>query len=143
MAIVDGVQFSAGDVFTNFGGNLSVQTERLFYPKTLADLQVIVREANKNKKKVRCVGSGHSWSATAVTTDYQVSVNSMNKIHAPVQATDGSGWTVTLETGVLVSELDTFLRAHNPPLALPSNVVPDVVSVLFVFICLICLFQLP
>ncbi|KAF9913009.1 hypothetical protein EC991_005877 [Linnemannia zychae] len=126
MAIVDGVSFSSGDIFTNYGGNQSVQTERLFYPNTLADLQVIIREANKDNKKVRCVGSGHSWSATAVTQDYQVSVNNMNQIHAPVQARDGSGWTVTLETGVLVSELDAFLRAHNPPLALPSNVVPDV-----------------
>ncbi|KAF9145856.1 hypothetical protein BGX30_006339 [Mortierella sp. GBA39] len=127
MAIVDGVAFSGGDEWTNYGGNQTVQTERLFYPKTLEDLKVIVREARNDNKKVRCVGSGHSWSATAVTPDYMVSVNGMDKIHKPVRAQDGSGWTVTLETGVLVSQLDTFLRAHNPPLAVPSQVVPDVV----------------
>ncbi|KAF9928513.1 hypothetical protein FBU30_002312 [Linnemannia zychae] len=126
MAIVDGVSFSGGDVFVNFGGNQTVQTERLFYPTTVEDLKVIVREARENNKKVRCVGSGHSWCGTAVTSGYQVSVNGMNKIHNPVQAENGT-WTVTLETGVLVSELDEFLKAHNPPLALPSNVVPPVV----------------
>ncbi|KAK3813672.1 MAG: hypothetical protein JOS17DRAFT_761261 [Linnemannia elongata] len=127
MSIVDGVSFSGGDEWTNYGGNQTVQTERLFYPKTLEDLKVIVREARNDNKKVRCVGSGHSWSATAVTPDYMVSVNGMEKIHDPVRAQDGSGWTVTLETGVLVSQLDTFLRRHNPPLALPSQVVPIVV----------------
>ncbi|KAK3844690.1 MAG: hypothetical protein J3R72DRAFT_437806 [Linnemannia gamsii] len=127
MAIVDGVSFSSGDIFTNYGGNQTIQTERLFYPTTLEDLKVIIREARDNKKKVRCVGSGHSWSSTAATPDYQVSVNGMNKIHAPVPVMNGDGWRVKLEMGVLVSELDAFLRAHNPPLALPSNVVPDVV----------------
>ncbi|OAQ26459.1 FAD-binding domain-containing protein [Linnemannia elongata AG-77] len=125
MAIVDGVSFSGGDEWTNYGGNLTVQTERVFYPKTLEDLKVIVREAHNDNKKVRCVGSGHSWSATAVTPDYMVSVNGMDKIHKPVR--DASGWTVTLETGVLVSQLDAFLRAHNPPLAVSSMVLPDVV----------------
>jgi FAD/FMN-containing dehydrogenase len=131
MAIVDGVSFSGGDIWTNFGGNQTIQSERLFYPRTLEDLKVIVREARENNKKVRCVGSGHSWSSTAMTPDYMVSVNGMDKIHAPVQSKDGSGWTVTLETGVLVSDLDIFLRSHSPPLALPSNVVPPVVSIYF------------
>ncbi|KAF8946586.1 hypothetical protein BGZ47_000114 [Haplosporangium gracile] len=129
MAIVDGVSFSGGDIWTNYGGNQTVQTERLFYPRTLEDLKVIVREARNDNKKVRCAGSGHSWSATAITPDYMVSVNGLNKIHNPVLAQDGNEWTVTLETGVLVSELDIFLRNHSPPLALPSNVLPDVVRV--------------
>ncbi|KAF9930301.1 hypothetical protein FBU30_000647 [Linnemannia zychae] len=124
MVIVDGVSFSSGDHWTNWADTLSAQPERLFYPNTLQDLQVIIREANENKKKVRCVGSGHSWSRTAVTQDYMVSVNNMNKIADPVKAEDGS-WTVTIEMGVQVEELDLFLRAHNPPLALAANVMPN------------------
>ncbi|KAG0281127.1 hypothetical protein BGZ95_006619 [Linnemannia exigua] len=123
MAIVDGVPFSSGDEWTNWASNVSVKPERLFYPSTLEDLQVIIREATENKKKVRCVGTGHSWSGTAVTQDYMVSVNNMNKISPPVQLDDGT-WTVTIETGVQVSQLDVFLKEHSPSLALPANVVP-------------------
>ncbi|KAF9131405.1 hypothetical protein BGW39_001835 [Mortierella sp. 14UC] len=124
MAIIDGVSFSSGDNWSNWAKTLSAKPERLFYPTTLEDLQVIIREATDNKKKVRCVGTGHSWSSTAVTQDYMVSVNGMNQISEPVQGEDGT-WTVTIETGVQVSQLDTFLREHSPPLALTSNVFPS------------------
>ncbi|KAK3813715.1 MAG: hypothetical protein JOS17DRAFT_795567 [Linnemannia elongata] len=123
MAIVDGVSFSSGDNWTNWANSLSAQPERLFYPTTLEDLQVIIREATENKKKVRCVGNGHSWSSTAVTQDYMVSINGMNRIEKPVKGEDGE-WTVTIEMGVEVKELDEFLRKHDPPLALASNVMP-------------------
>ncbi|KAF9907225.1 hypothetical protein EC991_011215 [Linnemannia zychae] len=124
MAIIDGVSFSSGDNWSNWANTLSAKPERLFYPTTLEDLQVIIREAADNKKKVRCVGNGHSWSGTAVTQDYMVSVNGMNQISKPVQLEDGT-WTVTVESGVEVSQLDKFLREHNPPLALASNVMPS------------------
>ncbi|KAG0332424.1 hypothetical protein BG000_010024 [Podila horticola] len=104
MTTVDGVAYST-DPWTNWAGN------------------VIVREANAHNKKIRCAGSGHSWSTVASTNDYLVDVKGMNKIHTPISSEDG--WTVTIEMGVLVSELDNALRQNNPPLALPSNVVPD------------------
>lgn len=126
MTTVDGVAFST-DPWTNWCGNVTSKPERTFHPKTLTDLQVIVREAGAHNKKIRCAGSGHSWSAAAATNDYLVDVKCMNKIHTPVPCEDG--YTVTIEMGVLVSELDNVLRQHNPPLSLPSNVLPDVVSI--------------
>ncbi|KAF9152156.1 hypothetical protein BG015_005709 [Linnemannia schmuckeri] len=124
MAIVDGVSFSSGDNWTNWANSLSATPERLFYPNTLEDLQVIIREATENKKKVRCVGNGHSWSGTAITQDYMVSINNMNRIEKPVKGKDDEEWTVTIEMGVEVKELDEYLRKHDPPLALASNVMP-------------------
>ncbi|KAF9348780.1 hypothetical protein BGX26_012849 [Mortierella sp. AD094] len=121
MAIIDGVSFS-GDSWTNWGKNLTSQPEATFYPNKLEDLKVIVREAKANNKKIRCAGTGHSWCGAAVTDGYLVSVNNMNKIHPPKET--NQGWTVTIETGVTIEELDLALRAHNPPLALPSNVLP-------------------
>ncbi|KAG0040149.1 hypothetical protein BGZ82_004808 [Podila clonocystis] len=123
MTTVDGVAYST-DPWTNWGGNVTSNPERTFHPKTLNDLQVIVREANAQNKKIRCAGSGHSFCAAASTNDYLVDVKGMNKIHTPVFSEDG--WIVTIEMGVLVSELDNALRLNTPPLSLPSNVVPDV-----------------
>ncbi|KAG0281128.1 D-arabinono-1,4-lactone oxidase [Linnemannia exigua] len=51
MAIFDGVSFSSGDEWSNWANTLSAKPERLFYPNTLEDLQVIIREATENKKK--------------------------------------------------------------------------------------------
>lgn len=51
----------------------------------------------------------------------------MNKIFTP-QHVEGDVWKIEIEMGVLVKELDDMLRAHDPPLALPSNVVLDSVS---------------
>ncbi|KAG0347417.1 hypothetical protein BG004_007778 [Podila humilis] len=121
---VDGVNYTT-QPWTNWAGNVSATPERTFHPKTLDDLKVVVREATTHNKKVRCAGSGHSWSAVAATNDYLVDIKSMSHIRTPVKHPQHD-WTVTIEMGVLVSDLDDVLRKHNPPLALPSNVVPDV-----------------
>ncbi|KAI1311032.1 hypothetical protein EDD11_003574 [Mortierella claussenii] len=123
LAVIDGVSFS-GDPWTNWGRNLTCQPEATFYPNGLQDLKVIVREAKANNKKIRCAGTGHSWCASSVTDGYLVSVNNMNKVHTPKQNSEGM-WTVTLESGATVEELDQFLRMQNPPLCLPSCVVPN------------------
>ncbi|KAF8976672.1 hypothetical protein BGZ46_008064 [Entomortierella lignicola] len=64
-----------------------------------------------------------SWSSSSVANPegYMVDVNRMNGTYNPVQGPDGT-WTVEVETGVTVQALDNLLRQHNPPLALPSNV---------------------
>lgn len=69
-----------------------------------------------------------------MTQDYMVSINNMSKIEKPVKGEDGE-WTVTIEMGVEVKELDEFLRKHDPPLALASNVMPTDVSFFRSFLC--------
>ncbi|KAG0302417.1 D-arabinono-1,4-lactone oxidase, partial [Dissophora globulifera] len=124
LAVLNGVSFST-DSATNWSKSLSWQPEATFYPRTLEDLQVIVREAKKQNKTVRCSGTGHSWCSTSVTQDFLVSVNSMNKIHKPQQSTEDGQWTVKIEMGVTIEELDVFLRQNDTPLALATNVLID------------------
>ncbi|KAI8598071.1 hypothetical protein EDD21DRAFT_356691 [Dissophora ornata] len=123
MAILDGVGLST-DSFTNWAQNVMCQPEATFYPNSLRDLQVIVGEASKENKKIRCAGSGHSWCTTSATEGYLALMRGMDKIHPPKKTIDGD-WTVKIEMGVTVTELDQYLRTHNPPLALPSNVLVD------------------
>ncbi|KAF9085124.1 hypothetical protein BGX23_009957 [Mortierella sp. AD031] len=48
----------------------------------------------------------------------------MTKIFTPVHV-EGQGWTVELETGVTIKALDEFLRKHDPPLTMTSNIVME------------------
>ncbi|KAK5799589.1 hypothetical protein F5H01DRAFT_356435 [Linnemannia elongata] len=111
--------------WTNWAKNQSCDPTEIFNPTTLADLTEIVLKAKANGKKIRCAASGHSWSSTSVTDGYLVVVNKMEKIHRPVWDDELRSWTVMIETGVLVKDLDDVLRENDPPLALPSNVVLD------------------
>lgn len=111
--------------WTNWAKNQSCNPTEIFHPKTLQDLTAIVLKAKATGKTIRCAGSGHTWSSSSVTDGYLVDVNGMQQIHAPVYDSAQKTWTVTMETGVLVKDLDDALRKHDPPLSLPSNVVLD------------------
>ncbi|KAF9580208.1 hypothetical protein BGW38_003243, partial [Lunasporangiospora selenospora] len=120
LAVIDGISFAGGQEWSNWFGNQKSQPERTYYPNTVEDLQAIVRHANEDNKKIRCVGSGHSWSPMAKTDDYLVTMNNLNKIHDPVKGRTVSGeeqWTVQVEMGVTVEELNQFLTKHDPPLS--------------------------
>ncbi|KAG0332657.1 hypothetical protein BG000_009831 [Podila horticola] len=109
--------------FTNWAGNQSCKPEHIYYPKTLDDIKRYVLRAKSEGKNLRCVGSGHSWSSTAITDEFMLNMTKMEKVHDPVYSNEEKSWTVEVETGVLVSDLDDVLSKHNLPLALPSNVV--------------------
>ncbi|KAG0205948.1 hypothetical protein BGX28_002542 [Mortierella sp. GBA30] len=120
----------AAQAWTNWAGNQGCNPAQIFNPETQQDLITIVQQAKAAGKKVRCAGSGHTWSSSSVTNEegFLVIVNKMAKIYSPVlvqEGVDKGVWTVEVETGVLVKGLDDVLRQHNPPLALPSNVVLD------------------
>ncbi|HVG19999.1 MAG TPA: D-arabinono-1,4-lactone oxidase [Blastocatellia bacterium] len=61
----------------NWAGTIQFQTNCYFEPVTIDDLTNILQQAQKNGKKVRVVGSGHSWSLGAVPGDapYQPNAN--------------------------------------------------------------------
>lgn len=117
--------------WSNWAGNQTCDPVQIFYPQTLADIQALVLQAKQAGKKVRCAGAGHTWSSSSVVPPgggYLAIMNKMEKCHTPVFDANAKVWTVEVETGVLVKTLDDFLTQHNPPLALPSNVVLDSVS---------------
>lgn len=123
--------------WSNWAKNQSCNPTEIFHPKTLQDLTAIVLKAKATGKKIRCAGSGHTWSSSSVTDGYLVDVNGMQQVHAPVYDGAQKTWTVTMETGVLVKDLDDALRKHDPPLALPSNIVLDSVSTML-FLSFFC-----
>ncbi|KAG0292865.1 hypothetical protein BGZ96_003565 [Linnemannia gamsii] len=111
--------------WTNWAGNQTCHPSKILRPTTLQDITDIVRSAKEEKKTIRCVAGGHSWSSSSLVEDgLLVFMNKMTKIFSPVYVKN-RGWTVELETGVTVGALDDYLRKHNPPLAMPTNIVLD------------------
>lgn len=112
--------------WTNWAKTQSCRPAEEPHPNSKEALIAIVNEAREKGKKVRCAGSGHSWSSSSVTDGVLVIVDKMNKIYPPAKRTyppENESWTVEVETGVTIKQLDKFLRTHNPPLAVPSNTV--------------------
>ncbi len=58
----------------------SVQPVQLITAETFEDLPSIIQSASKEKFKVRCVGSGHSFNDIACTHGYLVSIDELNKV---------------------------------------------------------------
>ncbi|MCB0397112.1 MAG: FAD-binding protein [Flavobacteriales bacterium] len=57
--------------------HLVAQPLKYFLPETLDDLVQIIQEAESNGFKVRAVGSGHSFSDVAITSDYMISTHEL------------------------------------------------------------------
>ncbi|KAF9921577.1 hypothetical protein FBU30_008369 [Linnemannia zychae] len=140
--------------WANWAGNQTCNPEQIFSPTNLHDLINIVHLAKKNNKKIRCIGASHSYSSFSVTDGFMVSTHKMEQIFGAQKLSNieidaiakvtshpiskvsrgdsGTGiskardvWAVTFESGVLVKDLDKWLKKHDPPLALHSNVVVD------------------
>lgn len=101
----------------NWDGSQSCLPERIFRPRDLGDLIEIVRLANRQGRRVRAAGTGHTMGPLSVTEDFLVLAANLTAI-GPV---DVERRLVTVESGVTVGALDRVLRRYG--LAVPSNVV--------------------
>ena len=89
----------------NWAGNLEYSTGNVHYPKTLDEVQEIVR----NCTKVRGLGSRHSFNTIADSTENQISLKEMNK----VVSLDKAANTVTVEAGMKYGEVCQYLHSNG------------------------------
>jgi alditol oxidase len=89
----------------NWAGNLEYSTGNVHYPKTVAEVQ----EAVKKCKKVRPLGSKHSFNKIADSTENQISLQEMNKVVSLNKESN----TVTIEGGMRYGELAPYLHQHG------------------------------
>ena len=66
--------------WSNCIGNQQVAPFRLLRPTTLDEIVEIVKLAESQNRKVRAVGSGHSFSDIAITEDYLLDTHGLNKV---------------------------------------------------------------
>ncbi|HEY0038982.1 MAG TPA: FAD-binding protein [Longimicrobium sp.] len=96
----------------NWAGNVEYRAERVYHPESVEQVQ----EAVSRSRKLRALGSRHSFSRIADSTGSLVSLRRMNR----VVSLDPAARTVTVEAGATYGELSSYLHAngfalHNLP----------------------------
>ena len=94
----------------NWAGNLKYSTGNVHYPKTVEQVQAVVKKCDK----LRALGSRHSFNSIADSKENQISLKEMNK----VVSLDKKANTITVEGGARYGEFAAFL--HENGYALPN-----------------------
>lgn len=87
--------------FINWGKNLKVDIPKYFRPSNENEIVAIVKEA----KKVRLVGSGHSWSPVCVSEEVLINLDNYSKIIA----LDKDKEIVKVQAGIRLRDLNKQL----------------------------------
>jgi alditol oxidase len=95
---------------TNWSGNIRYRAGNFHYPRTVEEVQAIVRQCDR----ITCLGSRHSFNRIADNEDNLLSLKEMNK----VLTLDSHTRTVTIEGGARYGEFVGHLHEHG--YALPN-----------------------
>lgn len=98
-----------GDRFQNWGGTLRFRPAHIAYPKNPEEVGALVRQAAAEGKKVRVVGSGHSWTRLVETPDILVSLDEMQGLIAA----DRDKCQATVWAGTKLYRLGDILRENG------------------------------
>ncbi len=89
---------------TNWAGNYTYSTERLDLPKTVEDVQKIVRSHNT----LKALGTRHSFNGIADTTGDQISLTQLDQM-----VLDEKSRTVAVGAGVRYGQLASYIDSHG------------------------------
>ena len=85
----------------NWAGNFEFSTSNVFYPKSVIEVQELV----KKYSKLRPLGTRHCFNRIADSKDNLISLKELNK----VVSLDANAGTVTVEAGIKYGELSPWL----------------------------------
>ena len=95
--------------WSNWAGNQSVDNVSLFKPRTEEEIQRVVQFAITNKLRVKVVGSGHSFTAIALSRDVLLDLSDYDA----VIAIDNLANTVTVQAGIQLSKMNLILQSNG------------------------------
>jgi len=96
----------------NWGGNQQAVAVDVLTPGTVDEVSALVKTASGSGRRVKVVGSGHSFTSIAVADDQRLQLNRL----AGLIGIDGD--LVTVQAGMPLYTLNTLLAAHG--LAVPN-----------------------
>ncbi len=86
----------------NWAGNVRFTPNAIAQPSSTEEVVELLRNAAAEGRKVRCIGTGHSWSALAETGDILVNTDRLNRIIS----TDAATGQVVVEAGAKLKDLN-------------------------------------
>ena len=103
--------------WSNASGTVISTPLRYFYPKDVADIQEIVKEAEIQKLRVRAVGSGHSFSEAAKGDDFLMDMKELRNAelyNSPaVKAVNNHRYYVLADAGITIRRVNRWLDDHE------------------------------
>ena len=89
---------------TNWAGNYTFHTDHLHQPKTVEEVQQVV----KSCAKLRALGARHSFNGIADSTENQISLKQINQVEL-----DAKSRTVTVGAGVTYGQLAPYIDSRG------------------------------
>jgi alditol oxidase len=89
----------------NWAGNLQYGTDNIFYPKTVEEVQGIVRKCSK----ITALGTRHSFNTIADSNENLISSRDLNKIISLNKTAN----TITIQGGIKYGELAPYLHENG------------------------------
>jgi FAD-linked oxidoreductase len=105
-------------LWRNWSGTQSCSPEKTVRPRDVEEIVRAVKEADRNGKRLRPRGAGHSATQVAVTDDVALDLSDWTGIQHADQATG----LVTVRSGTRLSELDTIVDEYGLALANLSDI---------------------
>jgi FAD/FMN-containing dehydrogenase len=107
------MHFEVRKTWKNHLGNQRIDPLRIYEPRSIAEVQEIVRLAREHGVNVRAVGSGHSWSDVALTEGFLIKPTGMARVPAAEPDFVRQEWAgrrlVRAEHGTRIRELNDWL----------------------------------
>ena len=102
---------NAREEWSNCIGNQRVFPLHIFRPTTLAEVIAIVRRAEGENRRVRAVGSGHSFSDIALTDDFLIDTHGLKRVlKLDSDSLKASAQTlVEVECGITIADVNDRL----------------------------------
>ncbi|UQX03371.1 D-arabinono-1,4-lactone oxidase [Streptomyces sp. RerS4] len=108
----------------NWAGNVSATPTRVVAPRTVGELQEVVRRAASDGLRVKAVGTGHSFTAAAATDGVLVRPQAL----AGILSLDRAAGTVTVAAGTVLKDLNQALAREGLSLANMGDIMEQTVS---------------
>ncbi|HWC25997.1 MAG TPA: FAD-binding protein, partial [Solirubrobacteraceae bacterium] len=111
------MRFQTRRTWRNHLGNQRIDPLRIYEPRSIDDVQAIVRLAREWGVPVRAVGSGHSWSDVALTEGFLLEPTGMTRVPAGEPDFLRRAWAqrrlVRAEAGARIRELNAWLDRNG------------------------------